>query len=544
MREDAILWEMEPDVGPLPWQRSLTVMQYQIGIVIRDGEVMDVFSGGKRKLPKGDVRTYVASTKPFNLTFWLKEPDDSEEQVKGVALDHPVLTKDSELVTGRIDLILSVVRKNVEYLFHLPGAGSRAVARRDVSEAIEGELTGKVLALDISKYTAKELRGNEELLRGIYESLQVEMTSTIRRYGLQLDNFYVNWGLTPDEQDQIRERRHEEELREMEREREVRERRHQIEDLANRARERERQDAEQLGEIERAREQERLQEELEEVRRQQEIDDLRESDREQGNDDRLEEDRGSDGIDGGWEEIGYSFKDGRESMDNVPDWVRNQIPRYNRMFHRTDRDLSRKSYLLHEKASFTYRISFARVDGGADVRIYRTSKENSGGNFSPAGNVTKPAKYRAFWQPLVDILRKEGFTDATEGGSNNSKTFSAPGLSEDLSYRVVFAGSGQVMVNLYIQRNEDAEWNKWLFDNLRERKGDIESKLGKSLSWERMPSHMACRIAVYRPGTIYDDLDEIREWVIEHLLAFDRVFGPELDKLEKQERRRRWRRSR
>ena len=533
MREDAILWEMEPDVGPLPWQRSLTVMQYQIGIVIRDGEVMDVFSGGKRKLPKGDVRTYVASTKPFNLTFWLKEPDDSEEQVKGVALDHPVLTKDGELVTGRIDLILSVVRKNVEYLFHLPGAGSRAVSRRDVSEAIEGELTGKVLALDISKYTAKELRGNEELLRGIYESLQVEMTSTIRRYGLQLDNFYVNWGLTPDEQDQIRQRRHEEELREMER-------RQEIEDLANRARERERQDAEQLGEIERAREQERLQEELEEVRRQQKIDDLRGRGREQGNDDRLGGDRD---IDGGWEEIGYSFKNGRESMDNVPEWVRKQIPRYNHMFHTTDRDLSRKSHLLHGKTSFTYRISFARVDGGADMRIYRTSKENSGGNFSPAGNVTKPAKYRAFWQPLVDILRKEGFTDATEGGSKNSKTFSAPGLSEDLSYRVVFAGSGQVMVNLYIQRNEDTAWNKWLFDKLRERKGDIESKLGKSLSWERMPSHMACRIAVYRPGTIDDGpetLEEIHEWAIKWLLAFRRVFGPMLNELVKQGRRKQW----
>ena len=101
------------------------------------------------------------------------------------------------------------------------------------------------------------------------------------------------------------------------------------------------------------------------------------------------------------------------------------------------------------------------------------------------------------------------------------------------------------MVNLYIERNvrgerdKNKEWNEQLFDKLRERKGDIESKLG-SLSWDRMdgsdgkkPS-MACRIAVYRPGTIDDDpntLGEIREWVIERLLAFRRVFGPELDEL-------------
>ena len=46
----------------------------------------------------------------------------------------------------------------------------------------------------------------------------------------------------------------------------------------------------------------------------------------------------------------------------------------------------------------------------------------------------------------------------------------------------------------------------------------------------------ACRIAVYRPGTIDEDperLEEIREWAIEWLLAFKRVFEPELDELLK-----------
>ena len=88
------------------------------------------------------------------------------------------------------------------------------------------------------------------------------------------------------------------------------------------------------------------------------------------------------------------------------------------------------------------------------------------------------------------------------------------------------------MVNIYIGR-DDREWNEQLFDKLRERKGDIESKLG-SLSWDRMPSHMACRIAAYRPGTIDDDpetMEEIREWMIERLLAFNRVFGPILEEL-------------
>ena len=152
---------------------------------------------------------------------------------------------------------------------------------------------------------------------------------------------------------------------------------------------------------------------------------------------------------------------------------------------------------------------------------------------------SKPEMYRAFFQPLVNILREEHGFNPTEGGSKNWKTFPIPSLSAILSYRVVFARSGQVMVNLYIDRNDrewdkDKEWNEQLFDNLRERKETIESKLGESLSWERMPKFRACRIAVYRHGTIDDDperLTEIREWMIECLPAFRRVFGPMLEEL-------------
>ena len=209
MREDTILWEVEPDVGVLPWQRSLTVMPFHIGIVIRDGEVVDVFESGKRDLPKGNVRTYEASASPFTLTFWLKDPEDAKEPAEGAVLDQdlPVLTSDGEVVTGRIDLTLRVVWKNVEYLFQLLRQGSGVVMRRDVSDAIKGELLAKVLALDIHRHTAKELRGNRDLFGGIYESVNIDLASTIRVYGLQLDNFTVMWGLTRQERERLRKQR-------------------------------------------------------------------------------------------------------------------------------------------------------------------------------------------------------------------------------------------------------------------------------------------------------------------------------------------------
>ena len=167
MREDAILWEGKPDAGFFGGRGSLTVPQFQVGIVMQDGKVVDIFSERKKKLPrKGEVRTYVASTAPFTLTFWLMDPMDREEPDDGVVLGQPVLTSDDEAVTGRLALTMRVVRKNVEYLLQLLRPGRGGVTRRDVSDAIEGELLAKVLDLDIHQHTAEELRGNRGSVSG------------------------------------------------------------------------------------------------------------------------------------------------------------------------------------------------------------------------------------------------------------------------------------------------------------------------------------------------------------------------------------------
>ncbi len=200
---------------------SLTVGPYQVAIVIRDGRVVDIFSQGKKKLPRGEVQTYVASTAPFNLTFWLKDPGDPEDSIKGAILEHPVLTADDQPVTGRIDLMLSVILDEAERLLQLLGPSGHAIASHDIAGAIEPDLTSKVLALDIHSHTASDLRGNRGLLVGIYNSLQVELTSTFSRYGLRLDNFNVNWGLTPDERERIKEQRHAAAIREAERRKEL-----------------------------------------------------------------------------------------------------------------------------------------------------------------------------------------------------------------------------------------------------------------------------------------------------------------------------------
>lgn len=304
MQEGAILREVEPEGVGLFSGGSLTVMPFHIGIVIRDGEVVDVFESGKHSLPKkGDVRAYVVSTAPFNLTFELKDPFGASTQGGGAVLDQFVLTKDLEVVTGSIDLTLRVVRENVEHLQKLLAPGSGIVTQQHVSDRIKTELQAKVLALDIPKFTAKELLGNEKLFRNMYESVEVHMKSSIRFYGLRLDNFYPNWGVTHEDIKKIM------------------------------------QQAQELDEIAAA-----------------------------------TVEKPSGGVDGGWKEIGYSFKNGKKSMQNVPDLVKDQIPKYRRMFHRTDSHRKRKFYYLNGK-TFSYRISFSRVHGGTDLRVYRRLME-------------------------------------------------------------------------------------------------------------------------------------------------------------------------
>ena len=213
-RGDLVLGPGEPRRG------SLTVWPFHVGIVICDGKVEGVFTEGTRRLPRGNVRTFVASTAPFNLTFWLQDPGDSTEPGEGMALDQPVLTADGQLVTGRIDLTLSVVSDNAEHLLQLLGLQGH-ITQRQVADAIKGELLAKVLALDLHRHTSGDLRGNRELFQGIYASLETELASTISRFGLRLDNFYVNWGLNPEERESIKEERHRSVIRDIERETEL-----------------------------------------------------------------------------------------------------------------------------------------------------------------------------------------------------------------------------------------------------------------------------------------------------------------------------------
>ncbi|MBT6051378.1 MAG: DUF4268 domain-containing protein [Candidatus Marinimicrobia bacterium] len=138
----------------------------------------------------------------------------------------------------------------------------------------------------------------------------------------------------------------------------------------------------------------------------------------------------------------------------------------------------------------------------------------------------KSEKYREYFQDLLDELRNtHRFTSAKKGQPQNWYTFSSG--NKKFVYGHSFAQGSRVRTEIYIDAG-DLDENKKFFDKLYEEKEKIETDYGQELEWERLDVKRACRVAVYRPGSIEDSSDEIqkiKEWGIQNLLTMKNVFG-------------------
>lgn len=137
----------------------------------------------------------------------------------------------------------------------------------------------------------------------------------------------------------------------------------------------------------------------------------------------------------------------------------------------------------------------------------------------------KSEQYRAYFQKLIDALReKHHFTSAKAGQPQSWYTFSS-GFS-GVIYGACFSQGERVRVEVYVDVRDKDE-NKRIFDDLYGDKSAIETALGETLEWERLENKRACRIAIYREGSINKDdttLNEIHEWMITKLIKFKQVF--------------------
>ena len=189
-------------------------------LVRKNGEITDLFSENRRSTrnlwefalnliglgPR--VEIFKATRTRFNLVFWLGEDETLVTGNKSFTFGLPVLTKDQQIVSGKINLWLQVGDEVPENLLLLL-RGDSAINKFDIASEIRDDLLSKVLGLDIAQYDWEDLRGNREFLQRISESVQREITGVVSQYGLQVQDCSISWGLSNEERSNIEQEKHE-----------------------------------------------------------------------------------------------------------------------------------------------------------------------------------------------------------------------------------------------------------------------------------------------------------------------------------------------
>lgn len=188
---------------------------------------------------------------------------------------------------------------------------------------------------------------------------------------------------------------------------------------------------------------------------------------------------------------------------------------------------------------FAVQIKVIQIDNSKpalDFLLKAYPNEWQKSSIKPTSDESSPTmnSYRTFFQSLIDELRvKHKFTNARAGQPQSWYSFSS-GV-KGFIYGASFAKGERVRTELYIDSGK-AEENKSIFKELEKQKENIENEFGEKLHWEILESKRASKITIYRPGSINEDtetLTEIRDWCIDKLLKFKKVFSGRLKEFQK-----------
>lgn len=116
------------------------------------------------------------------------------------------LSLDKEVISAECIIRVSVLLEDAESLSGLL-KGRNALATWDLAAMIKSEILAKVLIPQIAAHRADELRGNRELLESFLQDVRKELQRTCNTWGLGVEDFIINWGLTDAEIAEVNEKR-------------------------------------------------------------------------------------------------------------------------------------------------------------------------------------------------------------------------------------------------------------------------------------------------------------------------------------------------
>jgi len=136
----------------------------------------------------------------------------------------------------------------------------------------------------------------------------------------------------------------------------------------------------------------------------------------------------------------------------------------------------------------------------------------------------KGALYAEFWERFLEQLkaRHPGWTRASKGPAENWLSLPSPFRGGWASYTVSFPRGGpegqRLRCELYIDAQDRAEVAA-RFDQLHERRAEIEAQFGAGLTWEPPDGRRTSRIAAYGAGDIMqvDNHEEYIGWFLTSL---------------------------
>lgn len=129
-------------------------------------------------------------------------------------------------------------------------------------------------------------------------------------------------------------------------------------------------------------------------------------------------------------------------------------------------------------------------------------------------------RYREIWGRFIEKLRAKDRSATRARSGPNGNWFNTPG-----GFVVTFSRQGP-RVELYLDYG-DADRTKAVFDALLDRNDEIEARVGKPLSWERLDERQASRVALYTDGSADltgTEMEVLLDRLVEILLLFRSVF--------------------
>ena len=140
----------------------------------------------------------------------------------------------------------------------------------------------------------------------------------------------------------------------------------------------------------------------------------------------------------------------------------------------------------------------------------------------------------AFWEQALEAFHARGLPRYQNINPSKDHWLSCATGVSGCSYSLIFLKQ-EARVEVTLQRSR-AEDNKWLFDNLHEKKEKIERDFGQALEWNRMDDKKSSKIRLAKSFDCYNRecWQEMIGWFGDHVSQLDDAFSKHLDRLNQE----------